>query len=140
MMQRRSDRRLGPQGLAKPPSRYKWARLGEISTGTNPTFTSDTITDLQQKWKKDLYAGTDVTLTGKGDEGPDQTVNIPVSRNTANTLTLTRPHGLKSISSYRIEYNPSAHPWRRSQQSPTHRPDRPRGKSLTGPHRDLYPL
>src|SRR5271157_5500281 len=102
------DRALGPQGLAKPPARYKWARLGEISTGTSPSFTSDTITDLQQKWKKDLYAGTDVTLTGKGDEGPDQTVNIPVSRNTANTLTLTRPHGLKSISSYRIEYNPSA--------------------------------
>ncbi|MGB0066512.1 MAG: protein translocase subunit SecD, partial [Isosphaeraceae bacterium] len=102
------DRALGPQGLAKPPARYKWARLGEISTGTSPTFTSDTITDLQQKWKKDLYAGTDVTLTGKGDEGPDQTVNIPVSRNTANTLTLARPHGLKSISSYRIEYNPSA--------------------------------
>ena len=41
-------RALGPGGLAKPPSRYKWARLGEISTGTNPTFTSDTITDLQQ--------------------------------------------------------------------------------------------
>ena len=102
------DRALGPQGLAKPPARYKWARLGEISTGTSPTFTSDTITDLQQKWKKDLYAGTDVTLTGKGDEGPDQTVSVPVSRNTANTLTLTRPHGLKSISSYRIEYNPSA--------------------------------
>ena len=102
------DRALGPQGLAKPPARYKWARLGEISTGTSPTFTSDTITDLQQKWKKDFYAGTDVTLTGKGDEGPDQTVTIPVSRNTANTLTLARPHGLKSISSYRIEYNPSA--------------------------------
>ena len=57
--------RLGPAGLAKPPARYKWARLGEISTGTNPTFTSDTITDLQQNWKKDLYAGTDVILTGK---------------------------------------------------------------------------
>src|SRR5205823_6922030 len=38
-------RALGPGGLAKPPSRYKWARLGEISTGTNPAFTSDTITD-----------------------------------------------------------------------------------------------
>jgi len=101
------DRAMLPQGLAKPPPRYKWARLGEISTGSSPTFTSDTITDLQQKWKKDIYAGTDVVLTGKGDEGPDQTVNIPVSRNTANTLTLARPHGLKSISSFRIEYNPS---------------------------------
>ncbi len=43
------ERALGPQGLAKPPARYKWARLGEISTGTSPTFTSDTITDLQQR-------------------------------------------------------------------------------------------
>jgi SecD/SecF fusion protein len=101
------DRAMLPQGLAKPPPRYKWARLGEVSTGSSPTSTSDAITDLQQKWKKDIYAGTDVVLTGKGDEGPDQTVNIPVSRNTANTLTLARPHGLKSISSYRIEYNPS---------------------------------
>ena len=33
---RRSTRALGPGGLTKPPSRYKWARLGEISTGTNP--------------------------------------------------------------------------------------------------------
>ena len=102
------DRALGPQGLSKPPPRFKWARLGEISTGTNPTFTADTITDTQQKWKKDLYAGTDVILTGKGSEGsPEQTVSSPVLRNTSNTLTLTKSHGLKSISSYRIEYNPS---------------------------------
>jgi SecD/SecF fusion protein len=101
------DRALGPQGLAKPPPRYKWAHLGEISTGTSPTFTSDTITDLQQRWKKDLYAGTEVVLTGKGSEGPEQTVSVPVSRNTANTLALGKPHGFKSISSYRIEYNPS---------------------------------
>ncbi len=101
------DRALGPQGLSKPPARYKWARLGENSTGTNPTFTSDTITDPQQRWKKDLYSGGDVFLTGKVDSGPEQTVNIPVSRNSTTTLTLARPHGLSSISSYRIEYNPS---------------------------------
>ncbi len=28
-------------------------------------------------------------------------------RNTTNTLILDKPHGLKSIASYRIEYNPS---------------------------------
>src|SRR6478609_7053171 len=60
------DRALGPQGLSKPPQKYKWARLGEISTGTNPTTTADSITDPQQKWKKDLYSGSDVVLTGKG--------------------------------------------------------------------------
>ncbi|MFO0889663.1 MAG: protein translocase subunit SecD [Isosphaeraceae bacterium] len=103
------DRALGPQGLTKPPARYKWARLGEISTGTNPTTSDDqlSITDLQQKWKKDLYAGTEVLLTGKGPGGTEQTVGVPVSRNTATTLTLARPHGLNSVSSYRIEYNPS---------------------------------
>lgn len=100
------DRALAPGGMKAPP-RYKWARLGEISTGTNPTSTSDTISDVQQSWKKDLYAGTEVVLTGKDSAGADQTVAVPVSRNSANTLTLARPHGLKSIASYRIEYNPS---------------------------------
>src|SRR4051812_31945138 len=100
------ERALGPGGMKAPP-RYKWARLGEVSTGSNPDVTSDTITDPQQKWKKSLYAGTDVVLTGKTGSGPDETVAIPVKDNTANTLTLARPHGLKSISSYRIEYNPS---------------------------------
>jgi SecD/SecF fusion protein len=101
------NRALGPQGLSKPPLRYKWARLGEISTGTNPTFTSDTISDVQQKWKRDLYAGIEVTLTGKGSDGTEQTIAVPIKRNTSSTLALERPHGLKSITSYRIVYNPS---------------------------------
>ncbi len=92
----------------KPPARYKWARLGEISTGTNPTFTKDTITDLQQSWKKDLYAGTIVQLTGKDTTGTERTEMVKVRRNTTNTLILDKPHGLKSISSYRVVYNPSA--------------------------------
>ena len=29
-------RALGPTGRSKPPPRYMWARLGEVSTGTNP--------------------------------------------------------------------------------------------------------
>jgi SecD/SecF fusion protein len=103
------DRAMGPQGLTKSLGRYKWARLGEISTGTNPQTSSDqlTITDPQQKWKKDLYAGSDVLLTGKGTSGTEQTVVVPVRQNTATTLTLSKPHGLSSITSYRIEHNPS---------------------------------
>jgi SecD/SecF fusion protein len=100
-------RALGPGGLAKPPSRYKWARLGEVSTGTNPTFTSTTVTDLQQSWKKDLYAGTEVALTGKDSSGNTRTEMVKVRRNTSNTLTLDKAHGLKTIASYRVEYNPS---------------------------------
>ncbi len=100
-------RALGPGALAKPPKGYKWARLGEISTGTNPSFTSDTITDPEQSWKKDLYAGTEVSLTSKDTSGSARTEVVKVRRNTANTLSLDKPHGLKTIASYRVEYNPS---------------------------------
>src|SRR4051794_22165159 len=48
------DRALGPNGLAKPPARYLWARLGEVSTGTNPSVTDRTITDRSQEWKKNI--------------------------------------------------------------------------------------
>jgi SecD/SecF fusion protein len=91
----------------RPPARYDWARLGEASTGTNPTFTKDSITDLAQSWKKDLYAGTTVHLTGKDASGNDRTESAKVKRNTSNTLILDKPHVLKSIASYRVAYNPS---------------------------------
>ena len=100
-------RALGPAGLAKPPSRYKWARLGEISTGTNPTTTGESLTDTQQTWKKDQYAGTDVFLTGKDSLGNEATDSVRIKRNSVNTLYLEKPHKLKSIASYRVEYNPS---------------------------------
>ncbi|MDG3007514.1 protein translocase subunit SecD [Paludisphaera mucosa] len=100
-------RAMGPGGLAKPPARYKWARLGEISTGVDPQFTDVTITDPKQHWKRDLYAGVDVLLTGKDAGGAEKRLAIPVKTNTADTLTLTEPHNLKSIASYEVSYNPS---------------------------------
>ena len=100
-------RAMGPGGLAKPPTRYKWARLGEISTGADPQFTAESLTDPAQNWKRDLYAGADVLLTGKDSNGAEQTINVPISRNTPDTLFLSRPHELKSITSYTVEFNPS---------------------------------
>jgi len=100
-------RAMGPGGLAKPPTRYKWARLGEISTGTDPKFTDESVSDPAQNWKRDLYAGTDVSLTGKDSSGAQKTVEVPIVRNTPDTLFLSRPHDLASITSYRIEFNPS---------------------------------
>ena len=102
------ERRLG-RGLAKPPSKYKWARIGETSTGTNPRFDAQSITDPRQEWKKDLYAGTDVVLTGKDANGNEKSEAVKVKRNTTNTLSFDKDksHHLKSIDSYRIEYNPS---------------------------------
>jgi SecD/SecF fusion protein len=101
------QRALGPGGLAKPPARYKWARLGEVSTGANPRFDRQSITDIQQEWKKDLYAGSVVELKGKDSDGTETTLPVKVQTNTKNTLVLDKPHGMKSIASYRIEYNPS---------------------------------
>jgi len=100
-------RALAPGGMTKIPRDYKWARLGEISTGTNPVIERNTITDIQQEWKKDLYAGTEVYLAGNDASGKERTETIKVHRNTSNTLILEKPPGLKSIASYRIEYNPS---------------------------------
>ncbi|OJW20738.1 MAG: preprotein translocase subunit SecD [Planctomycetales bacterium 71-10] len=100
-------RAMGPGGLAKPPARYKWARLGETSSGSDPRFTADTITDPQQNWKREIYAGAEVVVAGKDAGGAEKRLAIPIKNNTADTLTLAEPHGLKTITSYEVSYNPS---------------------------------
>lgn len=102
------ERALGPNGLSRPPARYMWARLGETSTGTDPESTDRTITDLAQDWKKNRYAGIDAELTGKDASGGEKTVSVKIERNSANTLYLAEPHNLRTITSYRVDYNPSA--------------------------------
>jgi SecD/SecF fusion protein len=101
------ERALAPGGRSRPPTRYIWAKLGEVSTGTNPRFTAATITDPVQHWKKNRYAGVNVELVGKDSSGVEQTAFVPIAKNTANELVLSRPHNLKSITSYKVEYNPS---------------------------------
>jgi SecD/SecF fusion protein len=100
-------RAMGPGGLAKPPARYKWARLGEVSRGTDPRFTADTIVDPEQDWKRDLYAGAEVIVAGKDAGGAEKRLAIPILRNTTDTLMLAEPHGLATITSYEVSYNPS---------------------------------
>lgn len=102
------DRALAPGGLVKPPSRYKWAKLGETITGTDPEFTRDSITDESRTFLPDRYAEqTEILLTGKDASGKETSVRVPIKSNTVNTIQLQRPHGLASISSYTIEFNPS---------------------------------
>src|SRR5262249_17990032 len=93
------DHALAARRLARPPSRYKWARLGEISTGNNPTMSGDTLEDPKQAWKKDQYAGTDVLLTGKDSGGKEATDVVRIRRNGTNSLTLDRATQLKSVDS-----------------------------------------
>ncbi len=100
-------RALGPDGLKNPPINYTWARLGEVSNGTKPTVTGNTIEDPKQSWKRDLYAGRDVTLTGKDSTGRETAERRIVSRNTSTRLILDQAPALKSIESYFVEYNPS---------------------------------
>ncbi|MHC5540071.1 protein translocase subunit SecD, partial [Singulisphaera rosea] len=101
------ERALGPNGRVRPPSRYTWARLGEVSNGTNPQFTDTTIVDPAQDWKKNLYSGIEVELSGKDAAGADQAALVKIERNSSNTLFLAQPHNLRSITSYRVDYNPS---------------------------------
>ena len=102
-----AERALGPKGMTNLPPHYLWANLGEISTGTDPSFTATTLTDYGQNWKRDLYAGTSIELTGTDSSGNTQTVLVPIKKNTSSTVTLTKPHGLKKVTAYRVEYNPS---------------------------------
>jgi SecD/SecF fusion protein len=100
-------RAMAPGGLARPPSRYKWARLGEISTGSSPTIKGDVLEDPKQSWKKELYVGTDVFLSGKDAAGKEASDSVRIRRNGTNFLALERAPTLKTVESYRVEYNPS---------------------------------
>ncbi|WP_435006332.1 protein translocase subunit SecD [Tundrisphaera lichenicola] len=104
------DRALGSNGFTKPPSRYKWAMVGETITGSNPTRDSQgkTLTDPTQRWVKNAYAGRTAFLTGKTEAGIEQSdLEATIEGNTLNTLTFQKPLTLASVSSYRIEFNPS---------------------------------
>ena len=103
-------RALSPKGLTNPPNKYAWAKLSETYSGESPTTDGEnrTITDPAQRWVKNSLSGRTIYLTGKTSAGIDQTeVAIPIEGNTLNTVKLKNPHKLTSISSYRIEFNPS---------------------------------
>ncbi len=134
------DRALSPAGGTKPPLHYMWARLGGASTGTNPTHTASTVSDPTQAWKKDVYAGQKVELTGKNAGGTEKSEIATVERNSSDTLTLTKGHGLKTITAYRVEYNPSNI---RPPDPANPRPNDPivrEEKSANGNHVDSYIL
>ena len=107
------ERALGPRGLTNPPQKYRWAKLGETFTGTNPTMdpSGTSITDPNQRWVKNSLAARTAYLTGKDSAGLELAdVPIQIEGNTANTLKLQRPSKslkLASVTSYRIEFNPS---------------------------------
>jgi SecD/SecF fusion protein len=104
------ERAMSPKGLVNPPPKYRWAKLGETYRGNNPTIDPEgkALTDPAQRWVKNSLAGRTIYLTGKNTAGTEQTdLAIPIEANTINTIQLKQPVKLSTISSYRIEYNPS---------------------------------
>jgi SecD/SecF fusion protein len=104
------DRAMGPRGLTNPPPKYRWAKLGETISGQNPTLDDSRtiLTDPNRRWIKNAYASRTIYLTGKTASGLEKTDMVgQVERNTLNTIKLAKPVELASISSYRIEFNPS---------------------------------
>jgi SecD/SecF fusion protein len=101
------SRAMAPSGLAKPPKGYRWAKLGEIITGNNPKIDGTKLDDLNQNLTRDRYAGTEVILTGKDSLGKETFDSVSIVSNTRNSLTLKRAPKMATVSTYRLEYNPS---------------------------------
>jgi len=98
---------LTPDGLEHPPKDYRWYKLGETTAGTGPRFDKKSITDPTQSWAPRSLAGAKVFLKGKVASGTEKEIERAVKGNTATTLELEQAHGLDSIASYRVEFNPS---------------------------------
>ena len=94
----------------KAPKNYRWGILGETITGANPQVEpgGKTLVDPTRRWVANSQSGRTVYLTGKNSAGVEQ-ANLPftIDANTLNTMTLDKPHNLSSVSTYRIEFNPS---------------------------------
>lgn len=102
------DRALATNGLARPPARYIWAKLGERVTGQAPTIEGSTLTDDSQAWTKNQFAGrASVLVSGKDAGGRDVSDSIPILRNSTSTLTLQRAPNVRTAASYTIDFNQS---------------------------------
>ena len=103
------QRALKSKDLTNPSSKYRWAKLGETYTGNNPTTdeSGTSITDPAQRWLKNVLTGRSILLTGKNSAGLEEEKALTVEGNSTNTVKLSKPHKLATISSYRIEFNPS---------------------------------
>ena len=104
------EKALKSKELVPPSSRYRWAKLGETYTGTNPTSDPQgtSITDDSQRWVKNVLAGRTIYLSGKNSAGLEQAdVAVQITGNTVNSIKLQKPHKLATVISYRIEFNPS---------------------------------
>ena len=131
----------GPRRAGQAAARYKWARLGEISTGTNPTFTSDTITDPPADLEEGpLRRHRSHARRARTSAGTARTEVVKVRRNTRQHVDPRQAAWpeVDRVVSDRVQPQPDQ--GGRPQQPGPQRLDRPRGKGRPGPDRDLDPL
>lgn len=103
------DKAKAADSLKHPPEGYRWVRLGEAVTGSDPKLDTDSVTDSAAHWKANAFAGFSVQLTGRNLAGSKLSMKLEVVKNTADTLSLRPDPSLffRSVSSYRIESGPS---------------------------------
>ena len=135
------DRALGPSGRSKPPARYQWAKLGEISTGTNPDVHRHHHHRPPAELEEERLRGDQRRPDRQDRLGrPSRRSRCRSSRNTATTLTLAKPHDLQVDHLVSDRVQPQQHPRRRPAEPPPGRPDHPRGAARPGLYRALHPL
>ncbi len=129
------DRALSATLKDKPPTRYGWAKLGELVNQTKPAGTAandwlriegNRVTDPNRNWEPDHFVGAGLTLIAKDATGLAREVTFNVISNDANTLVVdpsraqvvengravNRPsatvaEAIRDVDSYRLVLNPS---------------------------------
>lgn len=102
-------RAKAPGGLDNPPKGYAWTLLGETVYGGPAKLGAKKreLIDFKQEWRRSFYSGAKVYLKGRDLSGAERDAAAEVDSNTENTLHFLAPVPLESVSSYRIEFNPS---------------------------------
>ena len=102
------QRALGPGGLAKPALRLQVGAdrrgLDRHQPSIRPRIRHRPPAGMEERPVRGNRRLPDREGLRPGSKRPSRSRS---ARNTTNTLILDKPHGLKSIASYRIEYNPS---------------------------------
>ncbi|CAN5797087.1 hypothetical protein BH23PLA1_BH23PLA1_33560 [soil metagenome] len=65
------------------------------------------LRDSVRRWPPNRFNGSFIELQGLDDQGNTASRSLEINRNTEDELILRSPHGLRTITSYTLRYNPS---------------------------------
>lgn len=81
-----ADKAMANDTLKHPPDGYRWVRLGEVMTGSDPKLDADTLTSPGATWKENEFAGRSAHLTGLNLAGSKFSMAFEIVKNSAETL------------------------------------------------------